>query len=640
MPSTSFVFLHVIMAVAASTAASQTPQPFSFAGSSVLSELIAGLGLDETIWDAFAEAAVALTVFAVTSLLLKVYRKQASKNRPQKLATKKTIGVDNSRQSPASTKKVPRGSSEPWRSSAAREANSIVTDAPWRRSSPSTSPAGQQADAVANAVRAGNASQLPDILDAALSRSVAAAARHAQPISEENVASQLLLTALRSCASARLFRDAIVAYDHMVGRIGEGSAHLWSVLLYNVVEAEDFSRGEIVFKNLSRHTCPSGHDFANIVRCFAGKQDPPGLKNTLAELASMGHSVDTYSLNRALASCGASDCALDLADVIVTSPLCADGLDAVSYNTLMKCNARAGRLSRCFELREEMVAKGLHASEVTFGILLDACVNAQELDRARTVFEDMCHSGLQLNVVICTTLIKGLAGAGRLDEAASVLHEMKTSAGVKPDLIAYSTIVKAHADSGDVVAAMKMLEQMLAEGVRPDEIVFNGVLTGCTVFPIKSTFVMAHLERLIGHGLKPSTTTLSILLKALMLTDAWSTALQVLKDAPKRFGMRAEMRLYAQLAQACVKSRMGKAVAEVFDSMLAAAGEQGSRADPAAVGRILRSCLLGGDCALALELRDAAVQAGVPLDAQIEKLFSTTLARRGKVSKAATRASA
>merc|ERR1719478_1701387 len=145
----------------------------------------------------------------------------------------------------------------------------------------------------------------------------------------------------------------------------------------------------------------------------------------------------------------------------------------------MKYNARAGRLPRCFELREEMSAKGLEASEITFGILLDACVGAKELDYARKVFDDLCSSGLRLNVVHCTTFIKGLIGANKLDEAAGVLQEMARSPGVKPDLITYSTIVKAYADSGNVTSAMNVLEMMLAENVRPDEIIFNSVLSAC-----------------------------------------------------------------------------------------------------------------------------------------------------------------
>merc|ERR1719359_2169487 len=121
----------------------------------------------------------------------------------------------------------------------------------------------------------------------------------------------------------------------------------------------------------------------------------------------------------------------------------------------MKYNVRAGRLPRCFEMHAEMLEKGIEASEVTFGILLDACVGAKKLDDARKVFDDLCSSGLPLNVVHCTTYIKGLVGAGKLDEAADVVQEMTKSIGVKPDVVTYSTIVKGYSDIGDVAASLK-----------------------------------------------------------------------------------------------------------------------------------------------------------------------------------------
>jgi len=398
--------------------------------------------------------------------------------------------------------------------------------------------------------------------------------------------------------------------------------------LYCVVEAGAFNRCKHVFENLSRQASPSGHDFVNMVRCFVGQKDEAGLKEILSNLRGLGHITDAYTWNRALAACSGSESVLDLAEVLAGADLCGEGLDGVGYNTLMKYNARAGRITRCFQLRTEMVAKGIEASEVTFGILLDACVASKQLDRAREVFDDLCSSGLRLNVVHCTTFIKVLASAGRLDEAAGVLREMGRSAGVKPDLIAYATLVKGYAENGDVSAALDILELMLKERVRPDEILFNSVLTACCTFPMKATQVMSTFETLIGHGMKPTSTTLSILLKGLAHTEAWSESLQVLKDAPKQFGLEPETRLFAQLAQTCVKARRMRAVLQVFDVMLETAHCRGERLDAAIAGRFIRSCLLGGELAVAIELRERIRHAGVAVDAQVEKMLSSALAKR------------
>jgi len=403
--------------------------------------------------------------------------------------------------------------------------------------------------------------------------------------------------------------------------------------LYILVEAGDCQhKGKEIFANLCEQTSPTGNDFVNMVRCYTGQGDSKGLREALAIMCGSCHSVDVYSWNRALAACSTSEAALDLAEELAAAGICNEGLDAVGYNTLMKYNARAGHLSRCLELHSQMLSKGLVPSEVTFGILLEACVAAKDLDSARKVFDDLSSSGLRLNVVHCTTFIKGLLGANKLDEAAGVLDEMACSAsGVRPDLITYSTIVKAYAERGDVSAAVKMLEKMMGAGVKPDEIIYNCVLTGCCTFPHKTAIVMRIFETLLKLGLKPTTTTLSILLKGLAHSEAWSTSLQVLKDAPRSFRVEPEMRLYAQLAQTCVKSRTGnRLILEVFDAMLETASRRRERVDPVVVGRFLRSCLLANEVQVAVELRDVAQRAGIAVDPAVEKMLKNALAKKSR----------
>jgi pentatricopeptide repeat protein len=593
---------------------------------------LSGSSLDEAVWEGLTEAALALLVFGTASAMMAAYRRL----RPPK--GKPTASFDPPILSAAKA-------SAPWRRSVATPGHLARASVPGHLAKPAANQCLRsehgieaprqatrannqmsEADLIANAVRAGKASDLPRLLDAALARSVTGGVAQGAP--EEEVATHLLHCAIRACAAARCFNEAIAAYKHMVRRIGKGSSGLWSVLLYVVAQAGQYCLCKHIFRSLCRQASPSGHDFVNMVRCFAGEQDPQGLQDTLACLSRNSQTVDVYSWNRALAACSTSEKALELAEELAVAGVCAGGLDAVGYNTLMKYNARAGKLSRCFELRAEMATNGLVASDVTFGILLDACVGVNELDRARKVFDDLCSSGLKLNVVHCTTFTKGLVAANRVDEAASVLREMSCSAGVKPDLIAYSTVVKGYADRGDVTSSLKMLEQMLREDVRPDEMLYNTVLTGCCTFPLKPAHVLRTFHALVDFGLKPTSTTLSILLKGLAHTEAWSVSLQLLKDAPKMFCLEPELRLYAQLAQSCAKSRTASFALEVFHAMLEAASRRDEKVDPAVVGRFLRSCLAGGEAHVAAELQKVALQAGIVVDAQMDKQLKAALAKK------------
>jgi len=629
-PTSTFVRLLALVAATCQASTEADLAPSLPEDPKAVMGFFAETALDETMWDAFAEGILAFIVLGGASLSVKMYRKQTGKILKPKKKTVSSLYVAPSR---ATTDRDAgaRANMSSGRAAVQRH----LTVAPSQQKPAKvceTDAIANEAHAVASAVRAGKTAELPQLLDVALRRSLVAGARPGTPSSEEEVASQLLFIVLRVCAGSRCFNEALVAYDHLAVQLGEGSAKLWSVLLYCVVEAGAFTRCKRVFEKLSKQGSPSGHDFVNMVRCCASQQDAAGLAEILNNLCSLGHFIDAYTWNRALAACSSSDSVLELADVLASAGICAEGLDGVGYNTLMKYNARAGRISRCFELRTEMLAKGIEASEVTFGILLDACVAARELERAREVFEDLCASGLKLNVVHCTTFIKVLVGASRLDEAEGVLREMVRSPGVKPDVIAYSTLVKGYADNGGVSSAMSILELMLEERVRPDEIIFNSVLSACCSFPMKSAQVLRTFETLIGHGMKPTTTTLSILLKCLAHTEAWTESLQVLKDAPKNFGLEAETRLFAQLAQTCVKARHPWTVLPVFDAMLEATQCRGERLDPVMAGRFLRSCLLGNEMAVATELRDKIRHAGIIIGAQVEKMLNTALAKKQPAS--------
>jgi len=564
-------------------------------------------GLDQAIADAFWEGALALVVFGAASVMISSYRRRKTQsNKPQKVKLPPHVPQHPA----ASVRTNTRLPSCSARMAAVAAATGRPDAAPAPRQSqpvlPAKSPS-TEADALVRAVKAGKAASLPQLLDKALARASVVANSTA---TAEEMATALLNSSLRACAANHCFSDAIAAYEHVAARIGGGNSGLWSILLYCIVEARTFDSFQQVFDNLCKLGAPSEHDFVNMVRCYALGQDAKGLRKTLASLCAAGQFVEGYTWNRALASCGSSESALSLSEALVDSGICREGLDGVGYNTLMKYNAHAGKFSRCFELNKEMLAKGIEASEVTFGILLDACVAAKDLVASKKVFDDLCSSQVRLNVVHCTTFIKSLLAASDLDGAATVLREMAGSSGVKPDLITYSTVIKAYADAGDVRGGLKILQEMITHEVKPDELIFNCLLAGCSVCPVKSADIMQTFETLRGLGLRPSTTTLSIMLKGLAQTQAWTASLQLLTSAPHTLRLEPEARLFVQLAQSCVKSRAVAETEETFNAMLDAVHRRRERPDPGLVSRVLRSCQHSGESRLAAQLHETAERAG------------------------------
>lgn len=430
----------------------------------------------------------------------------------------------------------------------------------------------QETDAYSAAVRAGRAEELPALLKCAIDRM---ALKTEDVAWREEDASRHLLAALRACAAARRFQSALTAYSSIRDHIGNGCQAIWSLLLYSSAQVGDYDACWPLFEKLCAQGHPSSHDAVNMMQCLAARHDISGLQRFLQHIRESGSKLDSITRNRALAACTASD-AMTLAETMLQDDtICEEPPDAIAYNTVMKGYSRAGQPARCFEVRRVMEAKGLQPSQITFGILLDACVNSQDHQGLKEAFKDLQASGVELNKVHYTSLIKGLVSAGHCDEAEKVLHQMQQSTGAKPDLITYSTVIKAYVDRTNMASSLRIFRQMLLEGIMPDEVVFRSLLLGCVAKLCGPLEVVHIFDDLVQHGLKPSDKTISILVKALLQMKSLQTSLDILREAPERHGFIPETRLHMQVVRACIGLGEQGFALEAFDEMHHAAQLRG-----------------------------------------------------------------
>jgi pentatricopeptide repeat protein len=360
------------------------------------------------------------------------------------------------------------------------------------------------------------------------------------------------------------------------------------LLLYGTTELKDFSRGESFYWKLRAVAVPSCNDLANMAKCFAHENDADGLRAMLADARSSGWPSDDMARNRVMAAFAQAG-RLNLVEEIAADDWFGP-LDIVAYNMLMKCYRDAGNLLRCFELYEEAKAGGLSPTDRTFGILLDGCAAVGDYERARDFFHELQNSKLPVNIVHYTTFLKCLVNANQLDAAREAMTRMRNDTGVAPDLITYSTLVKGYSDRGHVTNALRLLEQAVEDGIYLDSVVFNVVLSGCCVSAMQPELIASVLSRLLRLGFRPSSSTLSILVKAYACTGAWKVALRTLEEAPARLGTRVEPRVFAQLAQACCTAGEGEMALEVYSATVRAFDLQGEPLGEAAHARLRRLC--------------------------------------------------
>ena len=124
----------------------------------------------------------------------------------------------------------------------------------------------------------------------------------------------------------------------------------------------------------------------------------------------------------------------------------------------------------------------------------------------------MWANKVDLSIVTCNTLIDACARCNRMDRVPSGVKEVK-KAGIRPNVITYSTMLKGHCQAGDVQTGFEILERMKREpNLRPVEIAYNSLLKGCAQkgLVVEGLGNLADTQR---QNIHPSNFTLSLVVK-------------------------------------------------------------------------------------------------------------------------------
>jgi len=398
----------------------------------------------------------------------------------------------------------------------------------------------------------------------------------------------------------------------------------WSSILLSAVEQGEHARVKILWKHLKLAGKPAAQDYVCKARAASALHDWEGSLRIVKNMHEQGLPMDSAACNLALGACVAAGkikegiLILDLMEQDDSR----NNKDVAAYNALMKGLATNNDLDGALKLQARMQDRGVEPTQVTFGILLDACVNQGDLEKAGAVFQDMITRGCPMNTVLYTTLIKGLARAGRVDKAMEVYEHMVEEGTTKPDTIMFSVLIKANCDTGRMEEALHLLDSMIALGYRPDEIVFNNLLVGCGR---DSNLRLGHklLDDMKRLGVQPSHATASILIKLYAKCHVLDDAQHLLTHMPEELGLEAEPRLYAQLVHASVRDRQGRRAVEVYKMLIRIC-----KPDPATNSNILNTCLNFNMLDTAVELHNAAIQAGCEISEKDRRELQQGLDRK------------
>lgn len=107
----------------------------------------------------------------------------------------------------------------------------------------------------------------------------------------------------------------------------------------------------------------------------------------------------------------------------------------------------------------QMVEEGFTPDAITYMRTLNACASAGSLECVRQVHRCAQEGGFDLDLRVGNVLVHSYAKIGSIDDAQRVFESMK-----KRDVITWTVMIGAYADSGCGVEAHRLFVQMKSEG--------------------------------------------------------------------------------------------------------------------------------------------------------------------------------
>ncbi|KAI5062622.1 hypothetical protein GOP47_0023161 [Adiantum capillus-veneris] len=150
--------------------------------------------------------------------------------------------------------------------------------------------------------------------------------------------------------------------------------------------------------------------------------------------------------------------------------------NALSWSTLIAGYTDNGHGEEALELFECMEVEGLFPDVHIFSCCLMACGMVGDIERGHNIHSDLERRGLfEEDTVTGNTLVDMYAKCDSLVSAQGVFDKL-----LSRDLVAWNALVTGYAEHGEGTNAIDLFEQMLVEGVIPNEVTFLGILKACS----------------------------------------------------------------------------------------------------------------------------------------------------------------
>ncbi|CAJ1926332.1 unnamed protein product [Sphenostylis stenocarpa] len=146
-----------------------------------------------------------------------------------------------------------------------------------------------------------------------------------------------------------------------------------------------------------------------------------------------------------------------------------------SWSALIAGYCQSGRFDMALEVFKTIRSKGVLLNSFIYTNIFQACSAVSDLISGSQIHADAIKKGLVAYLSGESAMITMYSKCGKVDNAHQAFSTI-----VKPDTVAWTAIICAHAYHGKASEALTLFKEMQRSGVRPNEVTFIGLLNACS----------------------------------------------------------------------------------------------------------------------------------------------------------------
>ncbi|XP_060193139.1 pentatricopeptide repeat-containing protein At4g18840 [Lycium barbarum] len=149
--------------------------------------------------------------------------------------------------------------------------------------------------------------------------------------------------------------------------------------------------------------------------------------------------------------------------------------DVVSWNVMITGYTKADKFEEVLSLFEDMLRAKVKPDDCTLVNVLSACAGVGSLSQGKWVHAFIERNGIEVHDFLATALVDMYCKCGCIEKGLEVFNGTLIK-----DISTWNAMIAGLSNHGYLDDALKTFDELLADGIKPNEVTFVSVLSTCS----------------------------------------------------------------------------------------------------------------------------------------------------------------